>query len=42
MRYVFLAVAALAAAMVWLDRSSDGRQLRRQMMDHPHAPAQLD
>lgn len=35
MRYVFVAVAALAAAMVWLNQSSDGRQIRRQLMDHP-------
>ena len=41
MRYVFMAAAALAAVLVWLDRSSEGRQLRRQMMDHPEEPARL-
>jgi len=35
MRYVFAAVGALAAVLVWLNQSSDGRQIRRQLMDHP-------
>ena len=42
MRYVFMAVAALAAMLVWLDQSSDGRQLRRHMMDHPEATPPQD
>ena len=42
MRYVFIAVAALAAVLVWLDQSSDGRQVRRHMMDHRGAPAGPD
>lgn len=41
MRYVFMVVAALAAVLVWLDHSSEGRQIRRHIMHHPDEPARL-
>lgn len=41
MRYVFYALAALVASLMWLNHSQDGRRLKHRLMAHPDQPAQL-
>lgn len=42
MRYVFYAVAAVVITLGWLNNTGDGKRIKRQMLDHPAAAAQLD
>ncbi|HMZ02136.1 hypothetical protein [Accumulibacter sp.] len=41
MRHVFLALAALVAALTWANNSSDGKRIKRQMFEHPDQPTRL-
>jgi hypothetical protein len=41
MRYVFYAAAAVAIAALWLNTSTQGSRLKRQMSDHPAETASL-
>ena len=41
MRYVLLAFAGLAIAIALANNSSKGRQLKRQLMEHPVEPSKL-
>lgn len=35
MRYVFLAIGALAASVFWMQKSSDKEEIRRQLAEVP-------
>ena len=41
MRYVFIAVAALAIAVAWVNTSQHAARIKRQISDHPAQPAAL-
>ena len=41
MRYVFLAFVGLAVAFAVANNSTKGRQIKRQLMEHPAEPAKL-
>lgn len=41
MRYVFYAAAAVVITLGWLNHSSDGKRIKRQMFDHPAESARL-
>jgi hypothetical protein len=41
MRHVLLALAALVAALAWANNSTEGKRIKRQMLEHPDQPARL-
>jgi hypothetical protein len=41
MRYVLYAAAAVAIAALWLNTSTQGSRLKRQMSNHPSETASL-
>ena len=41
MRYVFLAVAALAIAIAWVNTSQHAARIKREITDHPAERAAL-